>query len=75
MPTKKELKALDAQIEALYKKARKNTFISNLDMLKLFEAGRKANDEGRDLKSAIAECVKKIRREHGSQHRIPRRER
>ena len=63
MPTKKQIKALDAQIETLYKTACPGAVLDIFDIVKVFEVGRKANDEGRDLKEAIVEFINKVRKD------------
>lgn len=63
MPTKKELKALDAKIETVFAKVSKNVLLDIFDVAKVFEVGRKANDEGRDMKAAIIDFIQKVRKD------------
>lgn len=46
-------KALDMEIEKLYKKHCSNIQISMMDIPKVFEAARKARHEGKDMGEAI----------------------
>lgn len=63
MPTKKELKALDAKIESLYKEVAPGAVLDIFDIPKVFETGRKANEEGRDLRSALLDFINKVRKD------------
>ena len=58
--TKKD--PLDAEIESIYYANCSGIQISVLDIGKVFDAGRKAAAEGKDLKEAIVAFVETIRK-------------
>jgi hypothetical protein len=53
-------KHIDKQIEAVYREHCSGVQINMLDIPKVFDEGRKAIAEGRDLKTAIVDFVKTI---------------
>lgn len=55
-------KALDSEIEKIFRQNCEGVQISVFDIAKVFEAGRKAKAEGRDMKEAIIACVESIRK-------------
>jgi hypothetical protein len=59
----KEEKALDREIDSIYRHNCCNIPIDIFDIPKVFEAGRKAKAEGRDLKEAIVSFVDSIKKE------------
>lgn len=55
-------KALDKEIDKIYKENCVNIEIDIMDIQKIFDAGHKAASEGKDLKEAIVAIVQKIRK-------------
>lgn len=55
-------KALDNQIDALYREHCCNIQINIMDVPRVFEHARKAHAEGKDLKEAIVSFVNSIRK-------------
>ena len=55
-------KALDNEIDALYREHCCNIQISIMDIPRVFEEARKARAEGRDMKEAIVSFVNSIRK-------------
>jgi len=58
----KEEKALDREIDKLYRENCSGIQIDIFDIPKVFAEGRKARAEGRDMKDAIVSFVNKIRK-------------
>ena len=59
----KEEKALDREIDIIYRTNCCNIAIDIFDIPKIFEVGRKARAEGKDLKEAIVSFVDTIKKE------------
>lgn len=55
-------KALDREIDALYREHCANIQVSILDIPSIFAEARKARTEGRDMKDAIVSFVNSIRK-------------
>ncbi len=55
-------KALDREIDKLYRENCANIAIDIMDIGKVFAEGRKARMEGRDMKEAIVSFVNSIRK-------------
>jgi hypothetical protein len=62
MKKSKAEKVLDKEIERLYYENCSGVQINIFDISKVFEAGRKAYAEGKDMKDAIISCVQAIRK-------------
>jgi hypothetical protein len=60
MITKTQRKKLDAQIDAIYKKNFSNVQIDMFDIPKVFQAGYKAFEDGKDIEQAVIDFVKTI---------------
>jgi len=58
----KEEKALDREIDKLYRENCSGIVINIFDIPKVFAEGRKARAEGRDMKDAIVSFVNQIRK-------------
>lgn len=58
----KEQKALDREIDIIYRTNCEGILIDIMSIPSIFEEGRRARAEGRDLKSAVLNFVEKIRK-------------
>lgn len=58
----KEDKALDREIDLLYKQNCANIQVSIMDIPRIFAEAKKARAEGRDMKDAIISFVNSIRK-------------
>lgn len=59
----KEQKALDREIDIIYRTNCEGILIDIMSIPSIFEEGRKAKAEGRDLKEAIVSFVDSIKKE------------
>lgn len=60
--TKKEIKAMDKEIDRLFKENCANVQINMFDISKVFKAGEAAYIAGGDVKQAIIDMVQEVRR-------------
>lgn len=61
-PSRKQLAAIDRQIELTYYRVAQGVQISILDIGKIYAAGRAAIEAGADLEAAIVAAVAQLRR-------------
>lgn len=59
---KRAAKALDNEIDEIYRKNCSGIQVNILDIPQIFDEGRKARAEGRDVKEAIVSFVQTIRK-------------
>jgi hypothetical protein len=62
MKKSKQDKLIDNEIDLIYRQNCSNIQVSIMDIGKIFEVGRKAKLEGRDMKQAIVDFVETIRK-------------
>jgi molecular chaperone GrpE (heat shock protein) len=55
-------KKLDREISAIYKEHCQGAIIGLMDITKVFDAAKKAHEEGKDMKDTILETVKVLRK-------------
>jgi hypothetical protein len=61
-PTRRQLAAIDRQVEAMYYRIASGVQIDVMDIGKVFDAGRTAIAAGEDLEAALRAIVAQLRR-------------